>query len=155
MLNEKDLEDQHFRSLLEQSLYNDLKLILETTGTTPKDEFLREVWMCGGFLEAAPRQVACSPAIAIYVPPVGNPQIIGSWEYIFQSIYEPFAKILPAFNLDINKLKKSALKISDMLYEKRMVGYNIVDYWYSARTTYNLIDEEKIKMLDYFNWSEI
>lgn len=146
MLTEKDLEDEHFRNLLEQSLSNDLKVILETTGNTPKEEFLREVWMGGGFVEAAPRQVACCPSVAVYVPPVGMPQIIGSWENIFQSIYEPFASILPAFNLDLNKLKKSTAKISDMLYEKRMVGYNIIDYWYSARTTYNSIDEEKVKM---------
>lgn len=146
VLTEKDLEDEHFRFLLEQSVSNDLSLIVETTGNTPKDEFLREIWMCGGYIEAAPRQVACAPAVAVYVPPVGKPQIIGTWEYLFRSAYEPFASIFPAFNLNRNKLKKKASKISDMLCEKRMVGYNIIEYWYSATTTYNSINEEKVKM---------
>lgn len=159
-LDEKDLEDENFRELLTQSLTNDLNIIVETTGTTPKIDFLREVWMNGASIEAAPRQVKSAPCVAFEIPPIGGPRIIGSWETIFISLYEPFASIHPAFTVDRNKLKKKSLKIANECSSKRLIGTNIIKYWYSTRTLHNSLDEQIIKLtlsaddLDIANYTE-
>ncbi|OHT13395.1 IQ calmodulin-binding motif family protein [Tritrichomonas foetus] len=147
VLTEKDLEDESFRELLEQSLSTDLNVIVETTGTVPKIDFLREVWMNGASVEAGPRQVKGSPAVAIFLPPVGSPKIVGSWETLFVSLYEPFAGIYPAFTVNRDKLKKDTLKIAAKCSEKRIIGHSIINYWYSTRILENSLNESKVKMV--------
>ena len=146
ILTEKDLDDENFLKLLEQSLASDLNVIVETIRTKQRVNLLREVWMNGALVVEGPRQTKASPEVAFYIPLSGSPKIIGTWEVIFLSLYEPFAAIYPSFSVDTNKLKKTSMKIAEKFSEKQMIGYNVIKYWYSTRAFTNSLDETKIKM---------
>lgn len=143
-LTQEDLEDESFQKLLEQNIATDLNVIVETRENLSTAEFLKEAWMHGATIEASPRQIKCACAVAVFIPPVGEPLIIGSYEHIFLSAYEPFAAIYPAINVNTEKLKKNSTRIASKLIERKMVGYNIIEYWCSLREVLD-IDGTEIK----------
>lgn len=146
VLEENDLEDENFKQLLTQSLTNDLNIIVESTGNTSKTDFLKEVWMNGALIEAGPMQVISQPCVAFEVPAVGSSKIVGTWETLFTSLYEPFASIHPAFTVNRDKLKKKTLRVANECSSKRIVGSNILKYWYSTRYLSNSLNEERVKL---------
>lgn len=141
-LTEDDLLDKSFRDVLKQNISKDLKHVLNTTGQNTPENFIHNFFTVGGLIEAGPLHLKSGPAVAFFVPPVGRPSIVGSWETLYISQYEPFATIHPAFTVAREKLKKKTLKIAAECSSKRLIGINVIKYFYSAR---NVIDSENFE----------
>ena len=147
VLDENDLHDPHFNDLLRQNVVNEIPHILETTNKTTPEKFLRDFMNFGGTVEARPLSVTAFVNAAFFVPPIGSPEIVGTWETIFSSGYEPMASIHPAFSVNREKLKKSTRKIAGQCSSKRLIGYNLVKYYYGTRVLpgAELTDEQRYK----------
>ena len=146
VVTDDDLVDETFRNMLKQSIGKELKNVITTTRDTDPEQFLRSFTSLGGIIEAAPQHGKSSPAVAIFVPPFGEPKIVGSWEMLYISAYEPFASIHPAFTVKGDKLKKRSYKIAVECRSKRLLGYSVVQYYYSPRSFFNDNNEETVKM---------
>jgi hypothetical protein len=145
VLTEADLEDVSLRNMLVASIDEKLPTIVRTCAATDPPSLLKEIWVNGAILEEAPQDVVSAPCVAFHVPPVGQPQVVGSWERLFRAPYEPFASIHPAVSCPIKKLKRDTLKVAAECSSKRLVGTNIVSYVYGMRTTHNFLDRDTTK----------
>lgn len=141
-LTEEDFLDKSFREMMKQHIAKDLLNILNTTGNTQPDAFLRNFLAIGGTIEAGPQQAKSSPAVTFFVPPVGAPKIVGSWETLYISCFEPFATIHPAFTVNRDKLRKKTNKIASECSSKRIIGLNTIQYFYCPR---KIFDEYSIE----------
>jgi hypothetical protein len=145
VLTEADLEDISLRDMLIASIDKNLPTIVRTGPATDTPSLLRDIWVNGAIIEEAPQDVISAPCVAFHLPPVGEPQIIGSWERLFRSPYEAFASIHPAVSCSVRKLKRYTLKVAEECASKRLVGTNIVRYFYGMRTTHDFLDRDETK----------
>lgn len=141
-LTEDDLLDKSFRDVLKQNISKDLKNVISTTSQTTSEDFLHNFFAVGGTVEAGPLHLKSGPEVAFYVPPIGSPQIVGTWEILYISQYEPFATIHPAFTVPKEKLRKKTLKIAAECSNKRLIGTNVIKYFYSTRS---VLDNESFE----------
>ncbi|OHT06390.1 hypothetical protein TRFO_05589 [Tritrichomonas foetus] len=143
-VSEDDLMDASFREILQQNIAKDLPHTLYTTGDIEPESFLRNFVSIGGTIEAGPQHTKSAPAAAFYVPPIGHPEIVGTWETLYISAHEPFASIHPAFTVNRDKLKKKTYKIAAECSSKRLIGTSVVQYYYSARNLYDSEENEEM-----------
>ena len=137
ILTERELEDPAFIKLVCQNVSNDLRNIIHTKSGVDPNEFLRVFCLIGGTVEAAPQHTKSAPAIAFLVPPVGSTRLVGSWEVLYLSTYEPFASIHPAFTVPTKKLQKLAKRVASECSEKRLFGLSVIKCYYSSRRKLN------------------
>jgi len=147
VLRPDDIENDHFRELMTLNISNDLNSLITTINQQTVPEFLRECWLSGATIEAAPVLTKSSPEIGIYIPPIGSPKVIGTWERLFTAPFEPFARIHPSFTVDKQTLIQQAQKITSECSSKRLIGYNVITYYFSPRTILNSINEEEVNMI--------
>jgi hypothetical protein len=134
ILTDEDLEDEDFRDNLRETISTDLPTMLNVLGNKPKTDFLNEVWISGGLIEAAPHAARTAPATAFSVSPAGQANLIGAWERLFLADHEPFASIHPAFlPSDLDALKTATMLIAEECATKRFTGTNVIHFWESDR----------------------
>jgi hypothetical protein len=141
-----DLDDPDFLAMLASQVSDMLEDIVRTRRCDRRVDLLGDFWLNSGMLEAGPCEPVSAPAVAFSLPSVGHPQIVGTWERLFLSTYEPFASIHPCFTVDSRKLQKWTMRIASECSAKRLVGTNIVHYWYSKRTFFDELAEKKQKI---------
>lgn len=132
VLTESDVENRHFRELLTQNLINDISKIVVSAGIQNPNTFLRDTCITGSYVEEAPLMPVSSPEVALLIPPLSQPQIVGTWERLFISAYEPFASIHPSFTVSGDLLKQTVHNVAKELASKRVVGYNVATFFYST-----------------------
>jgi hypothetical protein len=145
-VTQEDIEDPDFLELIAKQVGEELANVVRVRRGNDVQEMLADFRVHGGMIEAGPSKVASAPAVAFYVPPVGQPQIVGSWERLFLSAYEPFASIHPGFTVTGKKLKTRTIKSENDCSVRRLVGTNIVHYWYSDRNFYDKFDAVTTKI---------
>ena len=87
----KNADTAHLRDLIIQAFTNDFMKILIHTEKKDNNAFMRGMWQSGVIVESAPMMTKSSPEAAFMINPSSEAYIIGSWERLFISIYEPFA----------------------------------------------------------------
>jgi hypothetical protein len=134
ILTAEDLADENFRESLRESIVTDLPLILNVVGEESVVDFLNEVWISGGLIEAGPVAPRTSPGVAVFVSPAGQARMIGTWERLFIAGQEQFASIHPAFlSHNLENLKAASMLIAADCATKRYVGTNVMHFWESDR----------------------
>ena len=143
VLSPEDIEDPNFIGLLEQSITNDLPKVLNLTSSfTNTDQFIRKFVSNGGTIEALPLNTKSYICASFFVPRLGSPQILGTWETIYLSAFEPFASIHPAFSVNRERLKKRIMKIANQCSVKRLLGVNTIKFFYGTHVNYNVKTDE-------------
>jgi hypothetical protein len=134
VLTAKDLANEAFRENFRQSVATDLPFIVEVAGSQPNADFLQEVWISGGIVEAGPYAPRTAPMAVFFVSPGGHSKFIGTWERLFLSDHEAFASIHPAWlATDLEQLKQATLLIAAECASKRVIGTSVVSFWESER----------------------
>lgn len=145
MLSDDDLKDPHFKELIAQNILNDLPNITNTIPPWEPKQFLSEVWEKGAVIEEAPTMIRSNPSLTIFVPPAGQkPVCTASWERLYISAFEEFAKIYPAFMEPPKELKAAVKSVASELAQKEIIGYSTVNFTYSTHQTED--KENRFKM---------
>lgn len=143
VLTQEDMEDPNFIGLLQQSITNDLpKNLNMTTNYNSYETFVRKFLSSGGTVEALPLTTKSYINASFFVPRLGSPQILGTWETVYVSAFEPFASIHPAFSVPKDRLKKRVMKIAGQCSVKRLLGVNTVKFFYGTHVNYKVETDE-------------
>jgi hypothetical protein len=113
---------------LAADIESELAVIAEPIGAFPKQEFGRPAWVEGICLEEGPRTATSAPRVAISVSLDSTAHIVGSWEQLFVSAYEPMAQIYPAFLAPPETLKRQCMAFIEKCAAP-LIGMNIINYW--------------------------
>ncbi|EAX89779.1 IQ calmodulin-binding motif family protein [Trichomonas vaginalis G3] len=146
MESDNQKEIIHFREILFQYYFNNLMKLLQHTGSSELQPFMRKMYEQGFLVESAPWMVRCSPEVSFVLTSNEEMKITGTWERLFISAYEPFAIIVPAFIAPTNEIRTKTQKIANDCMNKHLFGHNIVTYYYSIEEKQDNSFETKLTL---------
>lgn len=132
MLTQEEVEDPEFRNLLASNITTELPRVLHVNGDDTPANFLQRIWIHGCYVEEAPRMVKSNPCVLINVFPScinTKPHIVVTWENVFVSPYESFARIYPAFTVDNKQLREKVESVGDEFNKRMILGYSTISFY--------------------------
>jgi hypothetical protein len=117
------------KEILTGGIESDFSVIAEPIIRISAEDFLRYVWGIGVSLEEGPQGALSAPQVAVTVDPQHKARIVGTWDQLFISAYDPFAQIHPAFTVAGTELAEKTRPIAAEFASRSLIGTNIISYW--------------------------
>jgi hypothetical protein len=109
----------------------DFEIVAHPFRKMSKEAFLHYLWVTGVSLEETPFTVRSTPHVAFEVNSEKTMQIVGTWDDLYWTAFDPFAQIHPAFTVPAADLKEKTMMVTSGFTERPLVGTNVIDFWAS------------------------